>query len=230
MAKESSMSSEQWRSNIEPGMLERWLLLCIEITLNKGLELNPGLKTAFNNNSGKVVALKARDPFYSLYMIFTVDGVRLVNQYKGKVDARLRIQAKDLVWFFLGPELLKSGYKPSFQAVGDESLIQVMREFADDWDFWQVCRGILKEWLPEFESLESLFGSLRKKDPVWVEKIEKIPELVDHIIAELRSQSKIQEKQLQALTALEKNVRMQQYQILVLMALLIMMFLINTFE
>lgn len=66
------------------------ILTIFEKILNHYLQLDPATQSRLEKLAGKVVATEFRPLGWSLYFLFTQDGIHLANQYEGSADVTLQ--------------------------------------------------------------------------------------------------------------------------------------------
>jgi len=194
-------------------MVQLMLLGVIESAINKALSLDADSLTSLSELSGKVVRIKTQAPYMSLYLMICDNGVQVFNQHDGPVDARIRAPARTLAWHVFGPP---SGEDESLindieiTVTGDRDLVERIGAIAEEFNLWTSVQRILDEWLPEYSSFDEIWKSLKSRDPIWIERLQYLPQMLNDTVLELRRHGDLQEKQLEEMRAIRLHLESQQ--------------------
>ncbi len=172
------------------------LLSVVEAALNKALAFDQLAMKSIALHCGKVVRLKTSQPRYSVYVILCEDGVQLMNQFDGAVDARVSAPASSLALMVLGAPSANSAVEGHFKVSGNKDLVDELVRLAVDYNVWHLVAQTINEWIPQYAGLEKLIAAIERNEPGWVEQLEKLPLIMDKAVVELRQQSLLQRQQL----------------------------------
>ena len=150
-----------------------------------------------------MIRIKTIAPYASFYIVICEDGVQVLHQHYGSVDARVRAPAATLAWYLFGlPESEASPGDDRIMIVGDRELIESLSDLAKDLNIWLSVQGILKEWMPHYDSVEEIWQSLKSQDPIWVERMQYLPQVVNDAVIHLRRHSDMQKERLDEMKTL----------------------------
>lgn len=169
---------------------------------NQSLSLVDGAREQLAGVSGLVVRLRMEKPALVIYALLHDDGVEFLQQYEGKVDIRIRAPLGALLQYLLLPD---GSDREDIRLQGDEAQITALRELLDYCSFWAVARG----WLDHYVRFNDLLSLLGREDPVWLARLQGLPESMAQLAHELAQQRLLQEDILEEVGQLRQQLRQQ---------------------
>lgn len=192
-------------------MIQLMLLSVVEAAINKALSLDAISLASLQEYKGKMIRIKTVAPYMSLYFLICEDGVQIFHQHYGPVDARVRAPATSLAWHIFGLSKSDPALSDHYITVaGDRDLVDGLAEIAQDFNIWLSVQHILKEWLPQYNTIDEIWQSLNSRDPIWVERLQYLPQVLNDAVIQLRRHSERQEKKLDEMNATLRSLQSQQ--------------------
>ncbi len=184
----------------------------LETAINTVVTRDGALLSALSKHAGKVVRVKVSAPDLSLYILFCTDGIQVLSQFDGHVDARIRAPAVRMMLYLLTPAPEPLGEVNAQEVVvsGNHELIVALNQLMNEFNVWQLLHQLLVTWIPDPLSLTDLLDALHRADPIWVDKLQTLLQAMERVNCQLAEQTQIQKQQLQALVELRKMATLQQ--------------------
>lgn len=199
------------RLDSNQSMVQLMLLSVVEAAINQALSSDPVSLATLSEFHGKVVRIKTVAPYLSLYILICEDGVHIHYQHDGAVDARVRAPAASLAWYIFGPPKVDVSRDENLITVaGDRYLVDKLAAVAQEFNIWLSVQRILEEWLPQYETFDELWRSLKNRDPIWVERLQYLPQMLNDALVQLRRNGDMQERQLDEMKAIRSSLASQQ--------------------
>ena len=185
----------------------RFLMLgALEVLLNQALAMHPQGAATLERLAGKVVRVRAHSPDFIFYCLVDPQGVELTPDYDGDADVRVRGSAGQLLYRALvppGDPAEESTEDEDIRIAGDEATVAALREALATFNLWEAIRT----WLREHVALPEILGLLRRHDPVWLERLQDLPQVVARVLEELQRQSETQQQLLAEVRGLRDALR-----------------------
>lgn len=190
-------------------MVRQWMMSIAESAMNKALHIHPESESLLRPLCGHVIRIKTHDPYLSFYLSFDHDGVQVLGFYDGLVSARVHGSASYFLrMLFSGSELRESPER-HIRVIGDRALTANLFQLAQAWDFWDICRRLINEWLPKHEGFNDIVTVLKAYDPAWVERLQYLPQTMSQTLSELKQVNEVQQAQLQEIRQIKSMLEQQ---------------------
>lgn len=126
-------------------MLKSLLLAGIDSGFNALLKLDPVSRKRLATLSGQVLAIHAREPDFSLHLVFIEGGIQLASDWQGTADCSLSATASELWQLAISKDKAAALHQPSLSIDGDNNLLVLLSEVLQDMDIdWEFQ---LHQWL-----------------------------------------------------------------------------------
>lgn len=188
-------------------MVRYFFVEVVEAALNLALSQDPQALHQLQAHHGSVIKIKTQEPDISFFVVVVEDGVQICTEHEGPVTARIRLPMGLFARYVLG--IADDGFSLAEQDIkisGDEETLMALSEIAVEFNLWNVCKRILRNWLPEFNSWEDILLALRSQDADWMKRLEHLPQLVNSGIEMIREQAEIQQIQLREIGAIREQL------------------------
>lgn len=188
-------------------MVRYFFVEVLEAAFNLALSYDRAALNQLRQHHGAVIKIKTYDPDISFFVVVVDEGIQLFAEHEGPVTARVRLPMGLFARYVLGVGsenffMDQDGLKVS----GDEEVLLQLAQIAQDFNLWQICKRILRNWLPQFDSLEDLLTALRSQDADWMARLEHLPQLVNQGIEMIRDQAELQQLQLREIRAIRAQL------------------------
>lgn len=126
-------------------MLKPLLLAGIDSGFNALLKLDPASRNRLTALSGQVLEIRAREPDFSLHLLFIESGVQLAASWEGTADCTLSAPASELWQLAIARDKSAALHQPGVGIEGDSNLLAQLSDILQDMDIdWEFQ---LHQWL-----------------------------------------------------------------------------------
>lgn len=189
----------------EQDLLFKSLLLGLfEQAVNKALRQDHDALAALRQYSGCIFRIKTYHPYAVVYCQFCDEGITLLTQYDGEVDARVQAPAGKLLMLFLQQERELNQEDFEIRILGDRALVEEVLNILKTYDIWRWVRQFWLEWFPGAADLPSLMDKLQLQTPQWWAALQAVPGTTHDLLVELKHLSETQTKMLAEIKALRE--------------------------
>lgn len=126
-------------------MLTDLLLAGADSGINALLRLDPVSLQRLRRLAGQVLAVHAREPELSLYLVLQPDGLRLARQWQAPAECTLSATASELWQLLTSDNKAAALYQPGVAIHGNNALLvelaDIMQSMEIDWEFQ------LQQWI-----------------------------------------------------------------------------------
>lgn len=205
------------------------ILSCLEAAINTLIQSDRDMLGTFSEYAGKVVRVKTYSPELSLYFLFCTEGVQVLSQFDGHVDARIRAPASSLVTYLLSPdtEWVESRISDDICMSGNKELVATLNALANELNIWQLLRQLLISWMPNSLTLTEMLDALHRSDPVWIDKLQTLLVSMNSVKEQIGGQALLLQQQLDALSDMRRVMHLQQLRMQLLGAVGVMTMLLG---
>lgn len=113
------------------------VLAAAETLINRALELDPGTRAGLARLQGKVLAVHAQSPDFSLYLLPSDQGLELFHHWEGEVSAELRGPASALLGLLKRDTTSLAG--TDLEVKGNIAFLQELRQLGKQLDLdWEM--------------------------------------------------------------------------------------------
>ena len=191
------------------------LLAAADNGISALLRLDPPSLQRIRALAGQVLAIQAREPDFTLYVILHREGIQLARQWQGAVDCSLNASAAELWQLVTADDKAAALYQPGVSIEGNNALLVelsgIMQDMEIDWEFqlqqWfgPLAAGLIGSHLRQRGGWAAAnLASLQQRTQDWLAEEARL--LVGNNEAESRfaelDQLKLQLDRLEARTAL----------------------------
>ncbi len=199
-------------------MLIQLLLAGAETGINSLLKLDPPSLNRIRALAGQVIAVQAREPEFSLYIIPLHDGLQLASEWQAPADCCLNASTAELWQLATASDKAAALYQPGVAIEGKNALLvqlaDIMQDMNIDWEFqlqqWfgPLAAGLIGSHLRQRGQWTAAnLASLQQRLQDWLAEEARL--LVGHNEAESRfaelDRLKLQLDRLEARTALIRS-------------------------
>lgn len=190
-------------------LMPLFVLGLFETAINHILMQNTQSMQVIALHAGKVIRVKLYNPNYSLYIVLCEEGVQVLSQFDGVVDARVKASTGQLIWLFLGESSDAQTVLTQLKVTGDKQLIDDLTQLSIEINAWHWIVSFFQEWMPDYPGFIKKITTMSPNASLWTENIQGFSQLAQDILTEVRQQNQTQEAVLAELMkmgqGMEKN-------------------------
>lgn len=162
-------------------MFRSLLLAGIDSGFNALLRMDPVSLQRMTGLSGRVLAIRAREPEFSLHLLFHDEGIQLASAWDAPADCTLSAPVAELWKLAMARDKAAALYQPGMQIEGDNNLLvqlsEILQDMNIDWEFQ------LGQWLGPVAA--GLIGSHVQQRSQWAAaSVESLHRRVQEWLAE----------------------------------------------
>jgi ubiquinone biosynthesis protein UbiJ len=144
-------------------MLNQLLLASADSGINALLRLDPPSLQRIRALSGQVLAVRGREPDFSLFVILHQDGIQLSREWQAPADCTLSATVAELWQLAISHDKAAALYQPSVSIEGNNALLVelsgILQQMNIDWELQ------LQQWLGPLAA--GLIGSHLRQHGQW---------------------------------------------------------------
>lgn len=190
----------------DESMIRYLVLEVVEAAVNLALSHEPEALALVREHSGRVLRIKTTAPDWMFFVALCDDGVQLYSDYAESVDARLTLPTSLLAQYVLGTGEADIADAEGVRVSGDLVLLAQLMRVLQDFSLWSLFKRILNNWLPEFNGFSGLIEALKNHDPAWIVRLEHLPQLANEILATLKMQGDLLQRQSEEILAIRRQL------------------------
>lgn len=173
-----------------------------EQAVNKALRQDRAALEELRQYAGRIFRIKTYQPYSVVYCQFCDEGVSLLTQYDGEVDARVQAPAGKLLMLLLQQESALSREDFEIKILGDRELVEQILSILKTYDIWRWVRQFWLEWFPGSADFPNVMNKLQLQAPEWWAALQGIPGTTQDLLVELKHLSETQTQMLVEIKAL----------------------------
>ena len=174
-------------------MTSLFMIGLFESAMNTVLAQHAQAAQTLASHAGKVIRIKIFNPHYSIYLVLCEEGVQILSQFDGVVDARVRAPASQLAWLMLGESADSQQVLNQLKVTGNQQLVADLVQLTVEINLWHWMTSLLQEWLPDFRNILRQLAALRSHSTEWIENIQQLSKVNCETLDEIRRQGQAQQ-------------------------------------
>ncbi|MEO6699855.1 MAG: SCP2 sterol-binding domain-containing protein [Paraperlucidibaca sp.] len=163
-----------------PSLIAELGLGVVESLLNACIEHDELTRAQVLSREGLVVRVKANDPAFTAYLLFTAHGIEISSRSPGRASVRINGSLLSLLAVLTGQQRLDNAGR--IRLWGDSEAVNWLADLLHETN----VRTVFARWLREHLNITELWKKIRRHDPSWLSDLMPMPGMLREALSEIQ--------------------------------------------